>query len=59
MFLLLSCRSTENGELAQTLAKGKEISTCREGGSALLTMGYAHAHVPSMADTCTELARGL
>ena len=21
-------------------------------------MGYAHAHVPSMDDTCTELARG-
>ena len=24
----------------------------------LFTMGYAHVHIPSMADTRTELARG-
>ena len=33
-----------------------EIPTCREAVFVLFTMGYAHAHVPSMADTCTELA---
>ena len=36
----------------------KEISTCREAESALFAMSYAYAHVPCMADTCTELARG-
>ena len=36
----------------------KDIFTCREEGSALFTMGYTHAYVPSMADTCIELSRG-
>ena len=48
------CKGTENGDLARTAIR--ETSTCREEGSALFSMGYAHAHVHSIAYTFTELA---
>ena len=35
----------------------KDISTCREAGSELFTMGYAYPHVSCMADTCAKLGR--
>ena len=54
------CRNTENGDLART-AKTDLLPQERYQlvvKSALFIMGYAHAYVPPMTDTCTELARG-
>ena len=59
-----SCyKSKNNGHLAltaKTQLLPQEIYqlAVKMDLSALFTMGYAHAHVPSMAATCTELDRG-
>ena len=37
--------------------QNRTITTCRDAGSALLTIGYAHAYAPSLDNNCTELAR--
>ena len=36
----------------------RDVSTCPQAEFVLFVVSYAHAHVPSMDDTCTELARG-
>ena len=45
--LLLEYKKLRPGSDSQkrTIAT-KEMSTCREAGSALFTMSYAHTHVP-------------
>ena len=58
--LLLEYRNRRRGSdhQSRTIAT-RDIPTCPQAESALFTTGYAQAHVPSIDDTFTELARGL
>ena len=63
MLLFLLLQDPRNGDLTRTgktqlLPQERYQLVCLQAESALFTIGYAHEHVPSKADTYAELARG-